>query len=385
MINTNFFKKSLLLLICGLFLCLGSSAFAAKTSAKVQRFRLKETVYRDSYKLRYYSFGHEILDNQARYGFDVDAVDYRILDDLIEESIKRIPIKKSYTKAEIIKILKTVEAILIKQGFDFSKKQNIDYVFSDGLKNSRKGIRCYDYGILGLSVYTVLKIFRVHPVSAPRHVFLRVYINDREYINWERPNGGVTVAVGRQEIKDSEYLQALNFSKAQVDSGTFLRNLRLDEFRALDYVSMAYMLLKEEKFQESKQCIREAEILYPQLLGILDIKAHYSEKKGDKNKAIEYWTKYLDIYPNSFAVRVNRGNRFHDLAKYDEALEDLQISIKLNPDDPRGFFYLGRALFKKGERVPALINFVRAAQIDSDFASMATQEMFAPESCKDLF
>ena len=61
-------------------------------------------------------------------------------------------------------------------------------------------------------------------------------------------------------------------------------------------------------------------------------KGYKKALKGKHEKAIEYYTKAINKYPEPSAALNNRGMSKAALLRHEEAIEDYDNAIKLNPD-----------------------------------------------------
>jgi len=67
-------------------------------------------------------------------------------------------------------------------------------------------------------------------------------------------------------------------------------------------------------------------------------------KRGNHIDAIEYYSLFIEKYPNMAGAYINRGFEKCDLMDFESAIEDLNIAIELSPFS--GTAYLNRAFAK---------------------------------------
>ena len=60
-------------------------------------------------------------------------------------------------------------------------------------------------------------------------------------------------------------------------------------------------------------------------------------KAQDFNKAVEHYTEALQATPNEHTILGNRSASYHNLKKYDQALEDGLRCVELKPDWAKGY------------------------------------------------
>lgn len=66
-----------------------------------------------------------------------------------------------------------------------------------------------------------------------------------------------------------------------------------------------------------------------------------SEKKGEYQKAIRYYTKAIESMPKFSIPYSNRGNMYRRINEYDKAIKDYQEAIHLNPQHSEAYNGLG--------------------------------------------
>ena len=67
---------------------------------------------------------------------------------------------------------------------------------------------------------------------------------------------------------------------------------------------------------------------------------------GQKDKALEYYTKEIEIRPNYYLAYRNRAQRYvYDLKDYEKAEADYTKAIELDPENGENYYYRGYFLF----------------------------------------
>jgi len=97
-------------------------------------------------------------------------------------------------------------------------------------------------------------------------------------------------------------------------------------------------------------------------------------KRGDFDKAREYFSKALEISPEDEAVAYNVGEMYFAHQNIDEAIKYYGLSIKIKPDWPQPYYKLGLAYVNKGnyeKAIEALKKFVELSPPDSAQAQQA--------------
>ena len=96
-------------------------------------------------------------------------------------------------------------------------------------------------------------------------------------------------------------------------------------------------------------------------------------------EAIDLFTKAIDCNPNDHVFYSNRSGSYLNNGQYDEALQDAETCIKMNPTWPRGYQRKGSALFYL-ERVDEAINtYKEGLKVDPNNADLQ-KDLKAAES-----
>ncbi|MDR1112987.1 MAG: tetratricopeptide repeat protein [Bacteroidales bacterium] len=94
--------------------------------------------------------------------------------------------------------------------------------------------------------------------------------------------------------------------------------------------------------------------------------AYYA--KGDYDKAIEDYSKAIDLMPDDVEAYNYRGNAYALKCDYDKAIEDFSKAIELKPNDAEAYNYRGVAYRKKGDYDKAIEDYSKAIELEPDDA-----------------
>jgi tetratricopeptide (TPR) repeat protein len=98
------------------------------------------------------------------------------------------------------------------------------------------------------------------------------------------------------------------------------------------------------------------------------IKGYSISVKKDYKKAIEYYTKAIELDSSLGAAYINRGNCFLEFEQYPDALKDTIKGVELLPEDPIGYNNMGLIKHRTKLNDEALINFKRAIDLNPEYA-----------------
>lgn len=87
-------------------------------------------------------------------------------------------------------------------------------------------------------------------------------------------------------------------------------------------------------------------------------------KKHDFNNAVKYAEKTSDMIPGDVNPLILLGNINYELSNWDEAIRYYEKALKIDSNNPALLYNMALALFKKGERFPALEFLKKAADSD---------------------
>ena len=104
------------------------------------------------------------------------------------------------------------------------------------------------------------------------------------------------------------------------------------------------------------------------------------DDKGESNKAIEDFTKAIDLQPNDADVYYYRGLSYADQDEYSLAIKDFTKSIELKPDYADVYNSRGAVYLKKYECDPAIKDFTKAIELKPDYASAYYNRGFVYET-----
>jgi tetratricopeptide (TPR) repeat protein len=94
---------------------------------------------------------------------------------------------------------------------------------------------------------------------------------------------------------------------------------------------------------------------------LMDVEKATAERKIAKLLHYQYLAKFK---PNDFEVRYLLGNAYIELQRYDEAIAEYRISIRLNDKHSKVYNNLGIAFYNKGNVIEAKQAFAKAKALD---------------------
>jgi tetratricopeptide (TPR) repeat protein len=86
-------------------------------------------------------------------------------------------------------------------------------------------------------------------------------------------------------------------------------------------------------------------------------------EKGNYEKAIEYYTKAIELNPEYLAAYINRGTVYHDIKEYKTAIKDYDKAVEINPESAEVYSNRGYSYIRIKEYEKALRDLDRAIQL----------------------
>lgn len=88
------------------------------------------------------------------------------------------------------------------------------------------------------------------------------------------------------------------------------------------------------------------------------------QEEGKYTEAVEYYTKYIKIFPNDAKAYNYRGLAYQDKKDYDKAISDYTQSIKIDPKYVPAYANRGECYFKMENNEKALKDFTQLLKLD---------------------
>ncbi|MBU1643765.1 MAG: tetratricopeptide repeat protein [Nanoarchaeota archaeon] len=264
-------------------------------------------------KRPYRTITHRCLDMEREDGFNVIPADYKLLDKLIKNAESRI--KDGNSKKNAIENLQTIDDVLTKNGFG----NQTGVLFSEGLKAPR-GINCYVRSLIYKSIAEV-KDLPIELVIVPGHIFVRWYLTDKKYLNWE--------TTAKTEFSNLQYILMFKISKQSIKNDVYLRNLKRNEETALQFNNQGFIWCVRKNWHKAKQNLMNSIKLDDKNPIALNNLGKALQEMGDNQGSIEYLTKAIDLDPEFVGAYQNRSVTWHNLGEEDKSIDDCLTGIEL--------------------------------------------------------
>ena len=267
----------------------------------------------EEFKPKYDTITHKLIESEKELPlFDEDTSVYGTLDAFIDIAKERIPVKKEYSRDDVLEILSTIDGIL--------QELKIPYQFTiylhDGLEQ-RIG-DCDIFSYLYLAVGDALDL-PIYAVLIPEHMFVRWELDNGSHINWETTQG--------KELPDFYYEDGFYVSRRAVDHGLFMRDLNDEELQALHHEVINEL---DKAIIEYSKRIRD---------NPKDINAYFrrgiTERANRSDKqSINDFTKVIELDPELSEGYYERGLTYSMAEIYHSAIKDFSKALEFFPNNP---------------------------------------------------
>ena len=180
--------------------------------------------------------------------------------------------------------------------------------------------------------------------------------------------------------------------KGQYDEALLLYKRMLEAYEDAEvYYNIGYIKTAQQKYDEALIAFRRAVMINNLYARAYKKMGEVHVKKGDPEKAEEYFRKAGDIFlerdmdseaeeaykavlkinPGTTNVYNSLGILYRKQGKYQEALKQYNMAIKVSPDDENILFNLGRALMDAEQIDEARNTFNRALELNPEFTEAA--------------
>ncbi|MCC7303369.1 MAG: hypothetical protein IT233_12070 [Bacteroidia bacterium] len=154
-------------------------------------------------------------------------------------------------------------------------------------------------------------------------------------------------------LNASQYAENKKYDKAIAELGKVNKN---DSGYPLALAEMAYYYLVNEQHKEVIQVCDEGITLRSQYdFSFLNLRGKAYLNLSKYNEALQSFDACLKRYPMKFILYHNKALALYGLEKWDEAAENLKISIDKNPFWAESHYLLGKIMGEQGRLVPCML------------------------------
>jgi tetratricopeptide (TPR) repeat protein len=101
-------------------------------------------------------------------------------------------------------------------------------------------------------------------------------------------------------------------------------------------------------------------------------KADQLYNKQEYEKAIEAYSKYLEMKPSKEIAIYNRGRAYEELGQYEEAVDDYNRVIEINPRNISAYLSYGKNFYREKDYKNAAYQFEKAYKLNTNSSQAAT-------------
>ena len=176
------------------------------------------------------------------------------------------------------------------------------------------------------------------------------------------------------ERSNEKYLRLL--ARVQQESGnpagasvTYSRLINIEVIDAELYIRRAECYISTGEIQKARNDIARYLELYPENREALGLAGKIEIRSGDNLKAIEYYSKNLQLHPGDPECYVDRADSYMAARSWEFAADDYAMALDINPSDPDVWLNRGVALLNMGKLEDACYDFRKSLALGNRKAS----------------
>ena len=271
-----------------------------------------------------------------------------ILNDIKQKTQALLLENPKLNKKTAIKILKNIHLMLEYRGFRFKTTD----LLSEAV-NYCKNENCYysDCDTNSYIYYTVLSDLlgqKVSLISRWKHMYVRWYLPNNSYVNWETTNG----------FQISEYDYYLLFKSKSIDELKTQKNV----LSSVYYTQGIINNMKKE-YSKAVEFLNTAIELAPEASKYYNERGVANYRMNRLEDSVTNYTKAIELNPEEIAYYSNRGISYYMLGDNHKAILDFTKAIELDPKDATYYGNRGISYYILGEQQKAITDFSSALDI----------------------
>lgn len=194
-------------------------------------------------------------------------------------------------------------------------------------------------------------------------------------------NKNITIVADKNyKIIEEKLLRECPRMKKLMDNSEEVRETSIsDKVAAKNYYDKGQSLYAEEKFEEAIVAFKEAVKKDKKFAFAWDMIGISYRRLDQYKKAIKYYNKSLKVDPKGRMPLMNKPVAYEKLEDYEGAVKSYQAFVDVYPDDPEGFYGMGRMYFNLDKMEQATENmmnaYVKYNNINSPYARDAEQTL----------
>jgi tetratricopeptide (TPR) repeat protein len=292
------------------------------------------------YKPRYDTIAHRAIKIELDLKEKDFVPNYELLDSIIDDAKANIKLKDSYTEEDVTGVFRIIDAILLQRHFvnveqglvcDALVPRTITPQMAAGIDPRQLRFRAkagdtvhFSHSFVNSLIYASIGEVMGFPIRVallPGHAFVRWWLTESSYVNWETTTGSIS--------PNSEYIAWKHISTGAIKNGVYLAPLSRKGTLATVFFNVSLVWSGtwpglQNDFRDKDEITRLKKAI------------------ESLNEAIALNRTYLDAY-------LQRAQFWTRLKEYDKAIADASVAIQLDPEQQGGYFARGVAAFALGD------------------------------------
>jgi len=169
------------------------------------------------------------------------------------------------------------------------------------------------------------------------------------------------------------YYDASDFTKA---IKSYQQAIRLDPDFLQAYMDLGDVYASSEQYERSVETYKDAAALDPNYSWVHVCLAFTYQDMGQYEDAIPEWEYLIEREPDIAGLRALLADVYLELGRYTEAIETCEEGLRIDSDNAKSHYNLGRAHLGMGDEDLASKEYEVLKQLDGEFAQEFAEELF---------
>lgn len=290
---------------------------------------------------------YDALKAEKQWGLKVSRSSELLLDSIFSSAAESIDFGDSVcTKEEVLEVLQSF-SILVEQhyGFIYSPVGTLAEAMD------KRILDCNYNSLLFHTFFNRIRGYRLYPVLVPGHMFVRWYLNDTTWLNYE--------TTSREFLSDDYYRKNFTVLPQPEEMGLYLKPLNDKQLTALHLAEVAHDVADTARALAIR-LNRKALELDSTSFHVLRNLSRDFYFNGQKDSSGFYFSRALALDSMNYTVHIGRAEMFIENNEYEASLPWIGTAAQISPGNPNTYMLKCYAFLKMKSLEPAMAAFEEA-------------------------